>query len=144
LTGRDGVPTRGERNNNPGNIWRDMTPWLGLQARDPAVEARFCVFDSALHGIRALCIVLLNYQRLDGLKTLAQVITRWAPPAENDTGSYVTDVERHAGIGRSDPLNLEHPEALQKVAKAIIQHENGRCVYGDDLIAHAVRLALAH
>lgn len=144
MTARNGAPTRGERNNNPGNIVRDMTPWLGLEPRDPAVEARFCVFDTALHGVRALCIVLLNYQRLDGLRTLAQVIDRWAPPGENDTGSYVADVERQAGVGRSDVIDIEQPETLRKLAKAIIQHENGRCVYADDLIAQAARLALAH
>lgn len=138
------APTRGERNNNPGNIVRDMTPWLGLEPRDPPVEERFCVFDSALHGIRALCKVLLSYQRLDGCRTLTDVIRRWAPPTENDTGAYLTDVVARAGIGADMPLDLAASPTLVNVAKAIIHHENGRCIYADNLIAQAASMALTH
>lgn len=134
-------PTRGERNHNPGNIVRDGTHWLGLQ---PATEdeTRFCIFDSDLHGIRALCRVLLNYQRLDHLNTLDAIVNRYAPSTENNTEAYIADLEQRTGIAREAPLNLSHADELRNVATAIIQHENGRCLYSADLIAQAATMAI--
>jgi hypothetical protein len=136
------VPTRGERNNNPGNILRDATPWLGMVPEDERRDDRFCEFDTPLHGIRALCRVLLSYQRLDGCRTPAQIIARYAPGPENDTDAYLRDVVARTGIGAGETVNLEDEGQLINLARAIIWHENGRCVYGDALIAAAARLAL--
>ncbi|MGO8916226.1 MAG: structural protein [Stellaceae bacterium] len=134
------APTRGEKNVNPGNIRFDLlTQWVGQTGRD---DSGFCLFDRAEHGIRALCRVLLNYQRLDGCRTLEDVVRRYAPRTENDTGAYLADVLARTGIGASQPLDLEHPGELANVARAIIFHENGRCIYDAATIAKAVALAL--
>ena len=133
-------PTRGERNANPGNVRFDLlTAWLGQTGHD---EAGFCIFDLPEHGIRALCRILLNYQRLDGCKTLADAINRWAPPVENDTGAYLVDVVARTGIGAGEALDLETPGRLANIATAIITHENGRCIYDADTVAKGAALAL--
>jgi hypothetical protein len=93
---------RAVRNQNPGNINAGES-WEGLMPRaqmtpDQAAETRFAVFESPKWGFRALGIILLNYVRLHGLTTVRQIIGRWAPSIENDTGSYVTAVAR--GVGR--------------------------------------------
>lgn len=134
------APTRGEKNANPGNIRFDLlTQWLGQTGYD---DKGFCRFDAPEHGIRALCRVLLNYQRLDGCRTLGDVIRRYAPGSENDTGAYVTDVAQRTGIGAGETLDLEHAGELTNLARAIIFHENGRCIYDAATIAKAVALAL--
>src|SRR5471032_760738 len=78
------TPTRGERNRNPGNIERDGSPWQGL-ASDRSLDDKFCVFTDVLYGVRALANVLLTYQRVYGLKTLREIINRWAASKHSHT-----------------------------------------------------------
>jgi hypothetical protein len=135
--------TRGERDNDPGNLRRDATPWLGLVPLSDCAERVFCTFDTPVNGIRALCRVLLSYQRLDGCRTLSQVVERYAPYTENDTQAYLRDVAARTGIGTDETLDLESPAELANLARAIIVHENGRCIYDADTIGEAVGLALS-
>lgn len=87
---------RAVRNNNPGNI-RIGTAWAGLMPRaqmnpDQAAETEFCVFEAPKWGFRAMAEIFHTYFLKDGIKTLRQAITRWAPPSENNTDAYVADV----------------------------------------------------
>ncbi len=129
---------RGIRNNNPGNI-RHGENWRGLarEQTDPA----FCVFTSPVYGIRAMGRILLNYQRLYGLKTVREIVSRWAPPSENDTDAYVAHAAEALGVQPDDELCVsDHLEALLRV---IILHENGRNPYSDDALAQGADLARA-
>ena len=87
---------RGIRNRNPGNIRRSGDRWKGLAPlqSDPA----FFVFETPLWGIRAMAVILRNYQRRHGLKSLAQIVGRWAPAGENDTAGYVAAVSKAMGV----------------------------------------------
>lgn len=135
--------SRGERNNNPGNI--DFDPhidWvgsLGLELMPPGsvIKPRFCRFDNAEHGIRALAKILRAYVERDGCKTLRAVIARWAPGAENDTDAYVAAVAAETAL---DPDSALAPDAgdYTEITRAIIRHENGRVIYPDVTIADAV------
>jgi hypothetical protein len=138
-------PTRGERNRNPGNIaWNDKVTWRGQIPDYERTDARFCQFDDDASGLRALCRVLLNYQRLDGCKTLADVVARYAPSIENDTAAYLADVVARTGIAADCPLDLEKPSELATIARAIICHENdARCIYSTALLTQAAQMALA-
>ena len=80
---------RGIRNNNPLNIRRG-TNWLGLSKHqtDPA----FCQFDSMTYGLRAGLIIIRTYMMKYKLTTIHSIVTRWAPPSENDTNAYVKSV----------------------------------------------------
>lgn len=131
---------RGERNHNPGNI-RHGEPWLGLSPLQQ--DANFATFTAAFFGIRALCKTLLSYQRKHGKKTIEQILFRWAPPVENDTDAYINAVAAEVGVGAKDEIQLYgNPGLLTKLAKAIIRHENGRCVYSDDEILKAANAAI--
>jgi len=132
---------RGIRNNNPGNIDRTAERWQGMAA-DQSSDSRFVVFSAPVWGLRALAKVLLSYQRKHGLRTPAAIIGRWAPPVENDTGSYARQVAKALGVGVDDQIDLQQPETLQRILPAIVQHENGQQPYPEALIAEAVRLAL--
>ncbi len=84
---------RGIRNHNPGNIrWQDE--WLGLKKDGKQQDPSFCVFISPVCGIRALAKVLKNYQRLYGLNTPRKIISRYAPPNENQTLAYINSVAK--------------------------------------------------
>lgn len=133
-------PTRGERNNNPGNLRSSATHWRGeVESSDPAFES----FESPEAGIRALALVLVNYQRLHGLSTLRQIISRYAPASENDTEAYVRAVAGATGFLPSEPLNLGDADTLRAIVRAVINQENGRVVYQDQQIALAVASALS-
>lgn len=114
---------RGVRVNNPGNIDKG-DPWLGLSA-DQSADPRFCVFDTPESGIRAIMRLLITYQTKHKLCTIREVIHRWAPPKENNTGAYVQHVARLTGFDPDEQLSFLDREVNLAMTKAIIRHENG-------------------
>lgn len=135
------METRGERNANPGNLDRNNIMWQGM-ADDQSTDSRFVVFTDPVFGIRALAKVLLDYYRKHGLNTVHGIIDRWAPPSENNSGAYVNHVSHCMGVGMDAPLTVDDPECLEGLVRAIILHENGRCIYDDVTIIKAVDMAL--
>ena len=130
---------RGIRNNNPGNIRKSAADWLGeIDGQDDAFET----FDTPEHGIRALAKILLNYQRKRKLRTISQIISRWAPPNENDTTSYENAVVVAAGAGVDAVIDLENPETLSRIVVAIIHHENGQQPYSVQQISSGIEMAI--
>lgn len=112
---------RGIRNNNPGNIeWGD--PWQGLIPVNERTDPRFCQFVSPAYGIRALARTLITYQDKHDIRTVSAAINRWAPPVENDTGSYVRAVQRAVG---GELVDMHDYQYLRPLVEAIIKHENG-------------------
>lgn len=130
--------TRGERNNNPGNIRKSGSAWQGKVAgADPAFES----FDSPESGLRALAKLLQNYQRNYGLRTVRAIVTRWAPASENNTAAYVASVAGQMGVGPDDQIDLSNQGTMQRLVAAIVTHENGRNIYASAQIASAVSAA---
>jgi len=136
---------RGVRNNNPGNIDRTSTPWQGEDRSAAAIarEARFCVFLTPQAGFRALGKTLLTYQRKHGLRTVKEIIGRWAPPVENDTGAYVRQVAAAVGVAPSEVIRLDNPVTLGRLATAIAKHENGGMYWSTDVVSAGVAEALS-
>ena len=130
---------RGIRNRNPGNIRKSGDRWKGLAPlqSDPA----FFVFETPLWGIRAMAAILRNYQRRLGLKSLVQIIGRWAPAGENDTAGYVTAVGKAMGVDPRAPLDLRNDATLSSLIAAIIRHENGLQPYDPETIDLAIDMA---
>lgn len=88
------TPTRGRRNNNPFNIKKSRSRWLGkVEGDDPVFET----FESIEFGIRAGIKLLINYIRFYKLHTVGEIITRFAPCCENDTHSYLQFLS-HVGL----------------------------------------------
>ena len=136
---------RGVRNNNPGNLDRTATVWRGedRSAAALASEKRFCVFETPQAGFRALAKTLLTYQDKHGLRTVREIINRWAPPVENNTESYITQVAREVGVGSREILSLKKQVPLQRLVTAIARHENGGLFWDEAVIEAGVRQALA-
>jgi hypothetical protein len=131
------MSTRGERNNNPGNIRRGAN-WQGLAPDQP--DAAFCTFIDARWGIRALAKIMLTY-RDKGLHTVQTIINRWAPPTENNTAAYVAAVAADIGVDADHPLDAGKYADLYPLVCAIIHHENGRNVYMRQTIDAGLALA---
>lgn len=138
-----GVQKRGIRNNNPGNI-RPGDSWQGLA--EPSVdEAGYLRFTDAVYGIRALTKNLLNQQRHHGLTTIRGIITKYAPPSDNnDTPAYIAAVAHDTGRDPDEPVDLVNNYGLLvDFVNAIIYHENGVNPYSTALVAEGINLALA-
>ncbi|RZZ81947.1 structural protein P5 [Pseudoxanthomonas winnipegensis] len=135
---------RGVRNNNPGNLDRNPDViWQGEDRSEGALarEKRFCVFLTPEYGFRALVRTLVTYQDKHKLRTVDQMIRRWAPPSENDTTAYVRQVASALGVAPDRPLDIHAPETAFQFAKAIARHENGGNFWGDQVIRDGVELA---
>lgn len=126
----------GIRQNNPGNI-RPGEPWAGAVGE----QNGFVVFDSAIHGIRALAKNLMAYQTRHGLLTIRGMVSRWAPPSDNnDTEAYIAAVCKACGVAPETEYLLT-PDRMYALVKAIIQHENGQQPYDEETIRGAVAMA---
>jgi hypothetical protein len=136
-------PPRGIRLNNPGNLKEapgDKTQWIGERAADD--DPIFEEFESPIYGIRALAKVLLSYYRRHHLKSVGAIISRWAPPSENDTLAYVAHVAQSMGVLADQELSIDKPHILRGLLKAIIKHENGIQPYSDAELDEGISLAL--
>jgi len=135
--------TRGIRNHNPGNLREPPgggDKWMGERASDD--DPDFEEFDTPQYGIRALAKVLLNYYRRLGLCTIEQIITRFAPPTENDTKAYIAQVSRRLGVPSDEEIVVTRIGTLELLVRAIIQHENGTQPYADGVILTGLHMAL--
>lgn len=135
-----GKVSRGIRNNNPGNIRRG-DEWKGLVAKAQRTDKSFCQFTTPEYGIRAMVIILRNYQRKHGLNTVSGIIKRWAPPNENNTQAYINSVAQATGVAPGQRIDTSDSRFMMKLLQAIILHENGNQPYGFDVFVRAVGLA---
>lgn len=129
---------RGIRNHNPGNI-RHGQQWQGMAAQQ--TDDAFAQFQSAEFGIRALAKVLLTYQRKHNLRTVHGIISRWAPPNENDTEAYINSVAKAMHVRPDEPVDLKNAALMMPMVRAIISHENGQQPYTADEIFAGIRKA---
>lgn len=127
MTATTSALPRGIRNHNPGNLRRSGDPWQGLAKEQ--TDPEFFQFVSAKWGIRALARTLITYQDRHGLTTVSQIIGRWAPPNENDTGAYVCAVVNRVGVAADERVDVHDYETLRPLVEAIVRHENGQQPY---------------
>ena len=117
---------RGIRNNNPLNIRRGKDQWKGLRAQQQ--DAQFCQFETLEYGWRAaFCLLTRTYYHQYRLWTIRQIVSRWAPPNENNTRAYIDNVCRLTGISADEPLGIpsEQPARWMMVGVAMAIQENG-------------------
>lgn len=112
--------TRGFRNNNPGNLrYIASNPFNGQVGND---GGNYGVYDTLQNGVRALGKQLDNYVNA-GHTTITGIISKWAPPSENNTLAYIADVSARMNI--SPDNTIAWPGEKPELVDAIIQHENG-------------------
>lgn len=83
-----------EVTNNPLNIrFVASNNWRGQVGKYKG----FAKFSDTYFGLRAAIILLRRYIK-QGYNTPAKIISRWAPPSENDTKSYIEYVCYFVGV----------------------------------------------
>jgi len=108
---------RGQRNCNPLNIRRVAgTNWKGQRAEQKDHE--FVQFVSPVWGIRAAFCLLRTYRNKYKAVCIEDIITRWAPPSENDTAAYIRTVCRLTGFGGKERLTEDRwPRLVAAMAR---------------------------
>ena len=132
---------RSVRNFNPGNLERSSIEWLGLA--EQRGEQRFCVFREARWGFRALALDLFT-SWTKGRKTVRDIVTRFAPPDENDTKAYVDAVAAALKVSPDEALHLDDDTQLSALTRAIAVHEAGGWFFSDEDLEEGVQMALPH
>ena len=132
--------SRGFENNNPANIRLTNIKWEGMSSEQN--DKSFIQFTDMIYGLRALAIVLFNYNKMYNLKSIKEIINRFAPNCENPTHNYVKFVAGKVGIDENDLFNFANKKELIKLINAIIEFENGEPLNDDALVDKAISLAM--
>lgn len=114
---------RGIRNCNPLNIRRNSTQWQGL--RKEQTDSAFFQFISMPYGYRAAIRTLVTYYNKHGLKTIREIVSRWAPPSENHTENYINIVAERSGFSPDAEIDIFDQDVMIAIVAAMSFVENG-------------------
>jgi hypothetical protein len=81
---------RGQRNNNPMNIVGGPNKWQGMAKGQ--TDKQFVQFETMTMGVRAAMVILTKYHRDYNLKTVPEIVHRWAPDGGEAEKNYITHV----------------------------------------------------
>ena len=96
--------------------------------RAQQTDASFCQFETLEYGWRAAFYLLTRtYYHKYRLFTIRAIISKWAPPQENLTSTYIENVCRLAKIPPDEPIGIpsDQPERWMAVGVAMAIQENG-------------------
>lgn len=110
--------------NNPGNL-RYIAPPNNFNGQNGQTASGIGKYDTLQDGCRAMFLQLAEYVN-DGLTTITQIITKWAPPTENPTAAYIADVSAATHIDPDSQINWisDGPQ----IQYAMIVQENGQAI----------------
>lgn len=117
--------SRGYRNNNPLNIRISSTDWQGMIPTPQNGDGAFVQFTNMAYGFRAAMRNIRTYIKSYGLNTVQEIIQKWAPPTENNTSKYVTDVCRLSGLQPGTIISQTGAVQMMALVKAMAYIENG-------------------
>lgn len=117
------ITPRGIRNCNPCNI-RKSTSARYEGEIIPSSDSAFRQFRSMGWGYRAVFVLLDSYRRR-GFDTIAKMISRWAPPIENNTEAYINAVCNGALMGRDEKVDTHDRDTMVLIVAAMSKVENG-------------------
>ncbi len=92
----------GYKQNNPGDIRNQGDQFDG----EIKSYNSFKAFYNMAYGYRAIAILFFNYFN-GGANTIRKIISKYAPPSENNTANYVYQVSKQSGIGSDRILTLK-------------------------------------
>lgn len=121
------MKTRGIRNNNPFNIRKSNSRWLG---KIKGVDNEFETFDTLEHGYRAGLKLLLTYYKKYKLHSYGAILNRFAPSIENNLDKYKSYLFINTGVLSDEFISLKF--LLWRVAPYIAKYESR--MNDDDII----------
>jgi hypothetical protein len=130
--GQDPNEVRGVRTNNPLNLS------FANQPNAIGTDGRFAVFQTPEEGVAASVRQLQLYGQR-GLNTIDQIVSRWAPPSENNTPAYIQAVAQRVGVSPNQEIDLSDPNIMRRLVNAMSVQEVGR-VIPEDVLQRGVEL----
>jgi len=132
--------------NNPTNIrFNRSNQWKGKMGDD---GSGFETFEDNTQAFRATAIILKTYNKsyFKMKMTVPQMLSRWAPPSENDTQSYIDHVLDTTGLDKDDVIDTSDEEMMLNIIKVMTKHEIGANNYNsynewDSEILDGIRMA---
>jgi len=116
------MKSRGLRNNNPLNIRHNTDVFQG---EIKGTDKSFKTFSSMPYGYRAAFVTLATYHSR-GWNTIEKIVSRWAPPSENDTEKYIAHVEKWSGVPKDKVLTAASGADYIMIVAAMCFMENGK------------------
>ena len=114
---------RGIRNKNPLNIRISKDTFIGELV--PSTDSAFKQFKDMAHGYRAAFVTLATYNDR-GNNTIHKIISKWAPPNENNTNGYMDKVAKWSGVDMFKILHKNgNKEDYIAIVAAMSRVENG-------------------
>lgn len=123
--------SRGTDNCNPGNIRHSRICYQGEV--QPSRDSSFKQFRSMAWGYRAMFILLDTYRQKYGLKSIREMISRYAPPSENNTEAYIAAVCDMTGMGADELLDTRSRRDMIPLVSAMSRVENGTAARYDEV-----------
>lgn len=114
--------SRGLINCNPLNIRHNPDKFQGERLQQ--TDRSFKQFNTMAEGYRAGFVNLGTYLTR-GINTIDKIIRAWAPPKENNTEAYISNVERRSGVNRHTILTFSSGEQYIRIVAAMSFSENG-------------------
>lgn len=115
----------GFKMNNPLNIKLTGDRWRGQVM--PSAGDKFAHFEAPEFGIRAAVRLLTNYWGNNGINTLRGLITRWAPPSDNNpTEAYIATVAAKTDMDPDEPYDVGNYAEVLKILRAMTRVELGK------------------
>ncbi|PIJ43330.1 hypothetical protein [Tatumella sp. OPLPL6] len=136
---------RNFRNNNFGNLNFVGQEGAVLEDTPGKGQARFARFATPEDGFRALANQVSSYANgtskaagYQQLNTVQDIISKWAPPNENDTGKYIQTISASLGVKPTDKINTADPQVMTKLIRAISTYEGGNPTVSDGYIQNSI------
>lgn len=102
---------------NPDNVW------LGSMVQNP--YKGFVRFIDQVFGVRAAIVLLKNYYS-KGFRSVSSIVTRWAPPSENDTRKYIEFVEDSMIAAHCHPDHISMKDlSFYHLVRSMAKYESG-------------------
>ena len=114
--------------NNIFNIRAGRAQWLGMTGTCKG----FVEFGTREYGIRAWLVLMRNYRRKHGCETIRQIVTRFAPPSENDTERYIRYCCQGVMLDADCPLTALIDYAF--LGKYMARMETGTAVTAEEIL----------
>ncbi|WP_417654251.1 transglycosylase [Escherichia coli] len=143
--GGSNAKNRNYRNNNLGNLVFANQEGATLEAPNAKGEQRFARFNTPEEGIRALSNQVSSYYNgtsaaagYQKLQTVSSIISKWAPPKENNTNQYIDNVSKYLGVSPNEKIDVSNPEVMTQLVRAIATKEGGNPAVNNEFIKNAL------
>ena len=113
--------------NNIFNIRAGGAKWIGMTG----TRKGFVEFDNREHAIRAWLVLMRTYRRKYRCRTIRSIVTRFAPPSENNTEQYIRHCAKY--VTKNDYVVLDSSLDYARLGVAMAKMETSTTLTTQDL-----------